>query len=90
MIHIINKVLTIPENISATAEQAGLSAAAGALSKANLVAPVDALADVTLFAPNNEAFQNIGSALPNLTVQQLTGILEYHGMWQPTLNPHRD
>lgn len=40
--------------------------------------------NVTVFAPNNEAFQNIGSALPNLTMQQLASILEYHGM--PTMS----
>ena len=35
--------------------------------------------DVTVFAPNNAAFQSIGSALGNLTMTELANILEYHG-----------
>jgi len=71
--------LTIPEKISTTAEQAGLSALAGALTKANLVGALDSMTNVTVFAPSNKAFQSIGSATGSLTVQQLAGILEYHG-----------
>jgi len=78
VIHIINKVLTVPENVSTTAEQAGLSALAGALTKANLVEPLDSMMNVTVFAPNNEAFQSIGSATAGLTIQELASILEYH------------
>ena len=64
VIHIIDTVLTIPQNISETAVQLGLSSAAGALTAANLIETVDYLSDVTVFVPNNEAFQAIGSALP--------------------------
>ena len=39
---------------------------------------MDGLKDVTIFAPNNAAFQRIGSALPNLTTEQITSILTYH------------
>lgn len=35
--------------------------------------------DVTVFAPNNAAFQAIGSATGNLTMMELANILEYHG-----------
>ncbi|KAG7005151.1 interferon-induced GTP-binding protein Mx2 [Physcia stellaris] len=79
VVHIIDTVLTVPENISATAVDAGLSGVAGALEKAQLADTVDQLSDVTIFAPNNSAFQSIGSALPNLTVSQLANILQYHG-----------
>ena len=77
--HIINQVLTLPQNISFTAEQAGLSAVAGALTKANLVDALDSAMDVTVFAPNNAAFQAIGSATGNLSMADLANILEYHG-----------
>lgn len=79
VIHIINQVLTLPANASMTAVDAGLSDTAGALMQANLVDAIDGAKDLTIFAPNNAAFQAIGSALPNLTMQQLAGILEYHG-----------
>lgn len=78
VIHIIDTVLTIPQNISTTAVQLGLASIAGALTAADLVETVDYLSDVTVFVPNNEAFQAIGSALPNLTTEQVTAILTYH------------
>jgi uncharacterized surface protein with fasciclin (FAS1) repeats len=78
VIHVIDTVLTIPENISATAVAADLTAAAGALMNAKLVETLDTAKDVTVFAPNNAAFQAIGSALPNMTAQEIARILEYH------------
>ncbi|KAL8808706.1 MAG: hypothetical protein Q9200_004098 [Gallowayella weberi] len=78
VVHIIDNVLTIPQKISSTAEAAGLTGVAGALTQAKLVDTVDSLKDVTVFAPNNSAFQAIGSALPNLNATQLAGILQYH------------
>lgn len=76
--HIIDKVLTIPLNVSASAAAAGLSALVGALQAEKLTQTVDELKNVTIFAPENSAFQAIGSALGNLTADQLSGILEYH------------
>ncbi|KAL8833434.1 MAG: hypothetical protein Q9170_004277 [Blastenia crenularia] len=78
VVHIIDNVLTVPENVSTTAIAAGLSGVAGALTQAKLVDTVDSFKDVTIFAPNNSAFQAIGSALPNLTMPQLASILQYH------------
>ncbi|MCJ1471764.1 hypothetical protein MMC13_000404 [Lambiella insularis] len=78
IIHIIDSVLTIPIPISNTAEAAGLSAAVGALMDTKMTAALDNMMDVTAFIPNNAAFQAIGSALGNLTMDQLSSILEYH------------
>ena len=88
VIHVIDTVLTIPQTIAATAEAAGLSAAAGALTQTNLVDAVDNLMDVTVFVPNNAAFQAIGSAVGNLTMAQLSSILEYHGRFSLSLLYH--
>ena len=74
----IDSVLTIPMNCSSTATEAGLSGVVGLLEQAKLASAVDTAKDLTVFAPNNEAFQKIGSALPNLTMEQVAGILEYH------------
>lgn len=79
VLHVIDTVLTVPLNISATVEAAGLSAAAGALIGTNLDDVVDSAMDITAFVPNNAAFQAIGSAVGNLTMEQLSSILEYHG-----------
>jgi uncharacterized surface protein with fasciclin (FAS1) repeats len=78
VIHIIDTVLTLPASDSATAAAANLTSLAGALSALNLVDTVNSLSDVTIFAPSNAAFQAIGSALGNLSTEQLTSILEYH------------
>ncbi|KAI4101996.1 MAG: hypothetical protein L6R37_004661 [Teloschistes peruensis] len=78
VVHVIDNVLTVPQNVSSTAVAAGLSGVAGALKRAQLADTVDSLKDITVFAPNNSAFQAIGSALPNLTMTQLQDILEYH------------
>lgn len=78
VIHVIDSVLTVPQNISATAVAANLTSLAGALMNAKLVQTLDTARDVTVFAPNNAAFQAIGSALPNLTMEEVTRILEYH------------
>lgn len=77
-IHIIDTVLTIPQSAADTAMAANLTSLAGALTTANLVDTVDSLKDVTIFAPDNSAFQAIGSALGTLSVDQLTSILTYH------------
>jgi uncharacterized surface protein with fasciclin (FAS1) repeats len=39
---------------------------------------VDTTPNVTVFAPENSAFQAIGSALDNFTTDQLIGVLDYH------------
>ncbi|KAE8444639.1 hypothetical protein EG329_014387 [Mollisiaceae sp. DMI_Dod_QoI] len=77
-IHIINTVLAIPSSPADTATSLNLTSLAGALTEANLVSTVDSLRDITIFAPSNAAFQAIGSALGDLTTQELAGILEYH------------
>lgn len=41
---------------------------------------VDETKDLTVFAPSNGAFEKLGPAAANLTVDQLTEILGYHGL----------
>jgi uncharacterized surface protein with fasciclin (FAS1) repeats len=77
-IHVIDTVLTVPFNDTVTLITANLTAAAGALIKANLVNTVSELKDVTIFAPSNDAFNAIGSLAANLTAEQIGSILQYH------------
>lgn len=51
-----------------------------ALKAAKLVSTVDETKDLTVFAPSNAAFGRLGPAAANLTVDQLTAILGYHGL----------
>ncbi|KAL5323080.1 hypothetical protein ACEPPN_007608 [Leptodophora sp. 'Broadleaf-Isolate-01'] len=78
VVHVIDKVLTVPQSASNTAGALNLTSLAGALTTANLVGTVDGLSDVTIFAPSNDAFQAIGSATANLSVEALSSILTYH------------
>jgi hypothetical protein len=57
---------------------AGLTALAGAINQTDLGTAVDTTPDVTIFAPNNDAFSSIGSALQSLNNEDLTEILQYH------------
>lgn len=77
-IHIINKVLTLPQNVSSTGVALNLTSVVGAVVALNLTAAVDTTPNLTLFLPNNAAFQRIGSALANLSTANLTSILTYH------------
>lgn len=84
-IHVINRLLTLPQNVSATAIALNLTSAAGALTTLNLTSTVDTTADLTLFIPNNAAFQRIGGNLANLSTDELTSILSYHVVAGPPL-----
>ncbi|KAH6872672.1 hypothetical protein J4E91_001054 [Alternaria rosae] len=78
VIHIIDRVLTLPENTADTLSAADLVALRGAINATQLFDTVNNTPDITIFAPNNEAFQNIGSALSNLSTEDASSILTYH------------
>jgi len=77
VVHIIDKVMHFPGKTSALAVEADLKELVGALKKAELVDAVDTSPGVTIFAPDNLAFYEIGG-IQNLTKAQLTPILTYH------------
>lgn len=64
--------------MTTVAQEAGLSAFLGAVNATNLTEAVSTTPDLTIFAPNNAAFQNISSALANLTTEEAAAILQYH------------
>ncbi|KAK3714229.1 hypothetical protein LTR37_008031 [Vermiconidia calcicola] len=78
VIHIIDKLLLIPLTVSATLIAGGFTALAGAATQVDLVKPLEELSDVTIFCPNNDAFQKIASGSGDITDEQLAKILEYH------------
>lgn len=77
-VHVINRLLTLPQNISASGVALNLTAAVGALQTLNLTETVDTTPNLTVFLPNNAAFERLGGNLANLSVENLTTILEYH------------
>jgi uncharacterized surface protein with fasciclin (FAS1) repeats len=78
VIHVLSSPLTLPLRASVTLLDAGLTSLYGALTLAGLANTVDSLQDATIFAPNNAAFQAIGSALTNATASTLGPILNEH------------
>ena len=78
VVHIIDSVLTIPPNISATAISADLTAFVGGLVETNLISTLDVASDITIFAPSNDAFIAAGSRITELNTFQLLSILGYH------------
>lgn len=78
VIHIINKLLTVPLNLTETAIEGSLSAVAGALNATEQGPDIEGLQNITVFAPNNDAFASIASVVGNLSTEELSSILEYH------------
>ncbi|MCJ1422277.1 hypothetical protein MMC29_000157 [Sticta canariensis] len=78
LIHIIDRVLTIPGPISITATLLGLKGVVGALEKTGLVEAVDTTPDLTVFVPNDDAFQKVAAQASQLTAEQLATVLGYH------------
>lgn len=77
-IHVINRLLTLPQNISTTGVALNLTSAVGAITALNLTQTVDHTEDVTIFVPDNAAFSAIGSVLNTTNTTLLTEVLSYH------------
>lgn len=78
VIHIIDHFLVLPNNLTNTAVQINLQSAVGALQVTNLSQPLDLMSDVTVFLPDNAAFQAVGASIATSSIADLTRILEYH------------
>ncbi|KAL8409518.1 hypothetical protein RB594_007817 [Gaeumannomyces avenae] len=77
-VHIIDSVLSIPPNLTTALTQAKLGSLTAAATKANLVTPLSDARELTLFAPNDEAFAAVADVAAGLTIEQLAGVLGYH------------
>lgn len=78
VIHIVDGTLTIPGNLTSTLTNSNLTALAGAAQELNLTSTLSSLHDVTIFAPDNSAFQAVGDALANASATELISVLGYH------------
>lgn len=74
VIHVVEAII-MPANVADMAGIAGLTSLAGALTAADLLGAVqDPEADLTVFAPTNDAFTAAG----DVPAEALAGILTYH------------
>jgi uncharacterized surface protein with fasciclin (FAS1) repeats len=55
-----------------------LTDAWGALNATNLLGAVDGLKNITIFAPNNSAFEAIASIFQNASTNDISNVLKYH------------
>lgn len=76
-LHIIDRVLTLPANVLDTANALNLTSFRGAVNQTD---ELDAATSdsVTIFAPDNDAFNAIGSALASLSADALADLVAYH------------
>ncbi|MGC8865363.1 MAG: fasciclin domain-containing protein [Bacteroidales bacterium] len=83
VIHVIDKVLVPPTIADMAIANPNLSTLVAAVVKANLVETLSGAGPFTVFAPTNQAFSNLFSALQitginDLANEQLTPVLLYH------------
>lgn len=79
-IHVINTVLTIPENINNTLIDSSLTAAWAALNLTGVLSLAESLRDATFFVPSNKAFESISNIYSNSTPEDLAKLLSYHAV----------
>lgn len=70
--------MTIPQNSTEGLIDANLTAAAGAIRSADLSTTIAGFKNVTIFAPNNEAFSAVSNLVNGLDAADLAAIVGYH------------
>merc|ERR1711879_680399 len=83
VIHIVDKVILPPSVVNIAIDNDNFSTLVSAVVKAGLVDALSAPGPLTVFAPTNDAFDALFTALnisgiENLTAEQLVPILTYH------------
>lgn len=78
IIHIIDSLLLIPLSVSETLISGNWTALAGAAAQTDLVTPLESLSDITIFCPNNDAFQRLAAGSLDVSNKGLAEILQYH------------
>ncbi|KAH6679718.1 FAS1 domain-containing protein [Halenospora varia] len=78
VVQVLDSLLIPPANLSDTTTTFNLTSFQGALYTANKLQSYTQTGNLTLFAPQNAAFQALGPAISNMTVEQLGSVLDYH------------
>lgn len=80
IVHVIDTIFIPPQDFTTSAPSFNLSSTPGAFFTGPPILEeyLDIGPSLTVFAPNNDAFQKISSSLSSLSVQDLTALLEYH------------
>jgi len=78
VVQVIDSLLIPPTNITQTTAAFNFTGFEGSLFAADIMDAVAVQPNVTLFAPNNDAFQNLGPAISQMTSEQLATVMNYH------------
>ncbi|KAI4287366.1 MAG: hypothetical protein L6R35_003376 [Caloplaca aegaea] len=78
IVHVIDNFLIPPNTFTQTVPQFNLTAAGGAAEYASLAEYANTHEDLTIFVPQNAAFQALGGTLQSMSPPQLQRILDYH------------
>jgi len=78
VIHVVDRVLTLPISVLDTASAANLTSFRGAINATGLIETANDTPDLTIFAPTNEALRSVYSELQNLSESDLRNIIGYH------------
>jgi transforming growth factor-beta-induced protein len=78
VIHAVNQVLSPQSIVEFTVANENLTSLTDALTSANLVAALSGTDPLTVFAPDNDAFEAIADVVAGLSPEQLTQVLTYH------------
>jgi len=77
VVQVIDSLLIPPSNLSDTTFAFNLTSFEGALYASNVMGAVANQPNVTIFAPANEAFQNLGPAITSMTSDELAQVMDY-------------
>ncbi|KAL9635883.1 MAG: hypothetical protein Q9204_002454 [Flavoplaca sp. TL-2023a] len=78
IVHVIDNFLIPPQNFIQTVPQFNLTAAGGAVENSSLADYTNSEQDLTIFVPQNAAFQAVGESLQSMPSSQLQRLLNYH------------
>ena len=78
VVQIIDSLLIPPSNVTQTTQAFNLTSFEGALYAGNKLPSISTTKDVTIFAPNNAAFQALGPAISSMTSDQIAAVMDYH------------
>lgn len=78
VVQVIDSLLIPPVNLTSTTNTFNLTAFEGALYASNTVADFSYTPNVTIFAPDNAAFQALGPAISGMTLDELSQVISYH------------
>lgn len=82
LVHILNSYLLPPASLHATLDRAWIDEPSSifeeALHLTGLMSEIEALGDVTVFAPSNDALYEVGSIFNGMSKDELKALVSYH------------